>query len=244
MSAHPIVSQDEWLAARKALLAREKEFTRARDALSEARRRLPWRKVEKDYRFRTAEGERSLAELFEGHSQLLVYHFMFAPDWDGPCKSCSFWADSFNGIEPHLAARDVSFAAISRAPLDKLKKTAQRLGWGFRWVSSGGSDFNYDFGVSFTPEEIASGRVTYNYNSAHKAYGSDMPGVSVFYKDAGGTIFHTYSCFSRGIDMLNGAYNFLDLAPKGRDEAGLPYAMAWVRLNDEYAGAGRMEMAS
>ncbi len=235
MSDHQIVSQDEWIAARKALLAQEKEFTRARDALSQARRELPWVRIEKDYAFHTAEGDKSLEGLFDGRSQLVVYHFMFAPDWEAPCKSCSFWADNFNGLDAHLAARDVSFSAISRAPLEKLQAAALRLGWGFRWVSSTDSDFNFDLGVSFRPEDVASGEVAYNYNDRHKAYGSEMPGISVFFKDADGAIFHTYSCYARGLDMLNTAYHYLDLVPKGRGEAGLPFSMAWVRLHDEYA---------
>lgn len=236
MTDHRVVSQSEWIEARKELLAREKEFTRARDALSEERRALPWVKVETDYRFDAAEGKTSLEELFQGRSQLVVYHFMLGPDWENPCKSCSFWADNFNGIDAHLAARDVAFVAISRAPLAKIKAVAKRLGWTFRWVSSLGSDFNFDLGVSFTPEEIASGEVTYNF-SAHKAYGSEMPGISVFYRDADGTVYRTYSCYARGLDMLNGAYNFLDLTPKGRDEDALSFPMAWVRLHDEYGAA-------
>jgi predicted dithiol-disulfide oxidoreductase (DUF899 family) len=230
---HQVVSQDQWIEARKALLAKEKEFTRERDALSKERRDLPWVKVEKDYRFQTAEGEKSLSELFGGRSQLVVYHFMFGPDWDSPCKSCSFWADNFNGIDAHLAARDVSFTAVSRAPLDKISAIAKRLGWDFRWVSSFGSDFNFDFGVSFTADEIASGEVTYNFRRG-KAYGDEMPGISVFFKDAAGAIYRTYSCYSRGLDMLNGAYHYLDLVPKGRDEDALPFSMGWLRLHDEY----------
>jgi predicted dithiol-disulfide oxidoreductase (DUF899 family) len=233
MTQHAIVSEKQWIEARKALLAREKAFTRERDSLSQARRELPWVKIEKDYAFDTAQGRKTLAELFEGRSQLLVYHFMFGPDWERPCKSCSFWADNFNGIGAHLRARDVSFVAISRAPLEKLNATAKRLGWRFKWVSSAGSDFNFDFGVSFTPEAIAGGEIDYNFDR-HKAYGDEMPGISVFLKDEDGTIYRTYSCYSRGLDMLNGAYNFLDLVPKGRDEHGLPYTMQWVRLHDEY----------
>ncbi len=235
MTDHRIVSQDEWIAARKALLEKEKAFTRARDALSREQRDLPWVKVEKDYRFQTSEGARSLAGLFGGRSQLLVYHFMLGPDWDLPCKSCSFWADNFNGIDMHLAARDVSFVAISRAPLGKIQSLAKRLGWSFRWVSSLGCDcdFNFDLGVSFTPEEIASGEVIYNFRRS-KAYGEEMPGISVFYKDTDGTVYRTYSCYARGLDMLNGAYHYLDLVPKGRDEEGLLFSMAWLRLNDEY----------
>jgi len=234
MTDHAIVSEEEWIEARKALLAKEKEFTRERDALSQARRDLPWVKVRKDYFFNTAQGRMSLADLLEGRSQLLVYHFMFGPDWEKPCKSCSFWADNFNGISDHLKARDVSFAAVSRAPLGKLQAIAKRLGWNFMWISSSESDFNFDFGVSFKPEEITSGQVTYNFNDKHKAYGDEMPGISVFFRDKDGTIYRTYSCYARGLDMLNGAYHYLDLVPKGRDETGLPFSMAWVRLHDEY----------
>lgn len=235
MTDHQIVSQEQWIAARKALLAREKEFTHARDALSQARRDLPWVKVTKDYVFQTPEGKKSLAELFDGRSQLIVYHFMFAPDWEKPCKSCSFWADNFNGIGEHLKARDVSFAAISRAPLPKLQAMAKRMGWIFPWVSSADSDFNFDFKVSFTPEEVASGAYNYNFNEKHKAYGAEMPGISVFTRDADGTIYRTYSCYERGLDMMNGAYHYLDLVPKGRDEDHLPSSMSWVRLHDEYS---------
>ncbi len=233
MTDHQVVSQEDWIAARKALLAKEKEFTRARDALSRERRALPWVKMEKDYRFHTADGEKSLAELFEDRSQLLVYHFMYGPEWEAPCKSCSFWADNFNGIAPHLAARDVSFMVISRAPLKTLQATADRLGWSFPWASSQGSEFNFDLGVSFTPEQIASGEVDYNFGP-HKAYGDEMPGISVFLKDADGAIYRTYSCYARGLDMLNGAYHYLDLVPKGRDEDELAFSMSWLRLNDEY----------
>lgn len=233
MTDHQVVSQEDWIAARKALLAKEKDFTRARDALSRERRALPWVKVEKDYRFQTADGEKSLAALFGDRSQLLVYHFMYGPEWEAPCKSCSFWADNFNGIAPHLAARDVSFMAVSRAPLKTLQATAKRLGWSFPWASSQGSEFNFDFGVSFTPEQIAGGEVDYNFGR-QRPFGDEMPGISVFHKDADGAIYRTYSCYARGLDMLNGAYHYLDLVPKGRDEDELAFTMSWLRLNDEY----------
>lgn len=234
MVDHAIVSRDEWLVARRQLLEREKEFTRLRDELSRRRRDLPWVRVEQSYVFDGPKGKESLAELFEGRGQLIVYHFMFGPDWDAGCKSCSFWADNFNGIIAHLNQRDVTFVAISRAPLQKLTAFAKRLGWSFKWVSSLGSDFNFDFRVSFTPEEIAAEHILYNY-TLHKSLGSEMPGISIFFKERGGAVFHTYSCYARGLDMLNTAYHYLDLAPKGRDEAGLPYTMAWVRIRDEYA---------
>jgi predicted dithiol-disulfide oxidoreductase (DUF899 family) len=226
-------SKAEWLEARKKLLAKEKEFTRMRDQLSAERRALPWLRLDKEYRFEGPKGTQTLAELFEGRSQLVVYHFMFAPDWEVGCKSCSFWADNFNGVVAHLNQRDVTFVAISRAPLPKLQAFAQRLGWSFPWVSSSGSDFNFDFHVSFTPEDVARGEATYNYAPLTHAM-SDLPGVSVFARDESGALFHTYSCYARGIDMLNTAYHYLDLTPKGRDEEGLPTPMAWVKLRDQY----------
>lgn len=230
---HKIVSREEWIEARKQLLAREKAFTHERDQLSAERRALPWVEVTERYVFDRARGPATLAELFEGRSQLVVYHFMFGPDWKAGCKSCSFWADNFNGIVEHLAHRDVTLMAISRAPLAKLTAFARRMGWSFAWASSAGNDFNRDYGVSFSPEQLASGTVTYNY-AERKASGSELPGISVFHRDAGGRIFHTYSCYARGLDMLNGAYHYLDLVPKGRDEAGLPSPNAWLRLRDEY----------
>jgi len=233
MQAHEIVSAAEWERARVALLQKEKEFTHARDALSEARRALPWEPVAKDYVFDGPSGEETLADLFEGRSQLVVYHFMFAPDWETGCKSCSFWADNFNGIRAHLEQRDVTFIAVSRAPLAKLKTFEQRLGWSFKWVSSGKNDFNYDYHVSFRQEGGTSSRVAYNY-ALIETRQTDLPGISVFYKDPSGKIFHTYSTFGRGLDMLNTAYNYLDIVPKGRDEDGLPSAQAWVRLRDQY----------
>ncbi|HVI89189.1 MAG TPA: thioredoxin family protein, partial [Dongiaceae bacterium] len=221
MTDHRIVSRQEWLSARQELLAKEKEFTQMRDALSQWRRDLPWVKITKDYAFETPKGRQSLAGLFGGHSQLVVYHFMFAPDWESGCKSCSFWADHFNGLAPHLAARDVTMLAVSRAPLAKLQAFAKRLGWSFPWVSSGDSDFNYDFNVSFRPEELASSKGVYNYQPL-KMQMTDLPGISVFVKDADGAIYHTYSTYGRGIELVNATYQYLDLVPKGRDEAGLP----------------------
>ncbi|HMK72869.1 MAG TPA: thioredoxin family protein [Myxococcaceae bacterium] len=224
-------SKDEWLAARKQLLTKEKELTRMRDKLSAERRALPWLRVEKRYLFDTPKGQKSLADLFDGRSQLAIYHFMFAPDWDAGCKSCSFWAESFDHIPVHLAHRDVTFLAVSRAPLEKLQTYARRFGWSFPWVSSAPSDFNYDFNVSFRPEELKAGKGVYNY--APLVHGeSDLPGVSVFAKDGAGAVFHTYSAFSRGIDALNVAYQYLDLVPKGRDEGD--DRVDWLRRRDEY----------
>ena len=234
MTDHQVVTPEEWGEARKQLLAKEKEFTRLRDQLSHARRDLPWVRVTKQYVFDGPGGKQTLGQLFNGHSQLVVYHFMFAPDWEDGCRGCSFWADNFNGIVPHLNQRDVTFVAISRAPLAKLQAFAKRLGWNFKWLSSAGNDFNYDYNVSFTPESLAGGSAIYNY-AANKMNMPELPGISVFFKDADGNVFHTYSCYARGLDMLNTAYHYLDLVPKGRDEAGLPHAMAWVRLRDQYS---------
>lgn len=228
-----VVAHDEWLKARRELLAAEKEFTRQRDALTQRRMAMPWERVEKSYQFEGPEGALSLADLFDGRSQLIVYHFMLGPDWEEGCKSCSFWADNFNGIPIHLNHRDVAFAAISRAPLDKIAAYKKRMGWTFQWVSSLGNDFNFDYGVSFTPDELTSGEISYNYGT-HKAYTSEMPGISVFFKDEAGHLFHTYSCYARGVDMVNGAYHFLDLVPKGRDEDDLSFSMEWVRRHDQY----------
>ena len=230
---HPVVSREEWLAARTAFLVKEKDFTRLRDDLSRQRRELPWVKVDKQYVFDGPSGKETLAELFEKRRQLIVYHFMFSPEWDAGCKSCSYWADNFDGIDVHLRHRDVSFLAISRAPLDKIAVYKKRMGWRFRWVSSGRTDFNYDFNVSFTPEERKAGTAVYNYGPLTMDIG-DREGVSVFAKDEHGAVFHTYSTFARGIDAVNGAYAFIDLVPKGRDEKGLQGTQSWVRRHDEY----------
>ncbi len=236
MQPHKIVSRKEWIEARKALLAHEKEFTRMRDRLNEERRALPWVRVDKPYLFDSSEGERTLADLFGGRSQLVVQHFMFAPEWNEGCKSCSFWADGFERMIPHLAARDTTLVAVSRAPLEKLEAFKKRMGWTFEWVSSGQGDFNYDFAVSFTPDQIKSGEKIYNFGTS--GFGvEEAPGISVFYRDRAGDIFHTYSCFARGLDMMNVAYQYLDLTPLGRHEEGLPYPMDWVRLRDQYAPA-------
>jgi len=229
---HPVVSHEEWLSARTAMLAKEKEFTRLRDELSRQRRALPWVKVDKPYVFDGPRGKETLADLFGKRSQLVVYHFMFSPDWDAGCKHCSFWADNFNGIGVHLAHRDVSMVAISRAPLAKIEAFRKRMGWGFKWLSSFESDFNYDYGVSFTPDALRGEGAPYNYTKREKRL-TEHAGVSVFAKTPSG-VFHTYSTYARGLDMLNGAYHFLDLVPKGRDEDALDFTQSWVRYHDEY----------
>jgi predicted dithiol-disulfide oxidoreductase (DUF899 family) len=229
---HQVVSPEEWLVARKNLLAKEKEFTRLRDRLSEERRELPWVRVEKTYVFDGTNGKEGLSDLFAGRSQLVVYHFMFDPGWEEGCKSCSFWADNYGGAIAHLNQRDVTMVTVSKAPLAKLEAFRKRMGWMFKWVSSSATDFNRDYGVSFTPDERESGQAFYNYRLGH--IGGEMPGLSVFHKDGSGAIFHAYSCYARGLDMFNSAYQLLDLVPKGRDEADLPYTMAWVRHCDRY----------
>jgi predicted dithiol-disulfide oxidoreductase (DUF899 family) len=228
-----VVSQAEWLAARRDLLAKEKSFSHQRDALSAARRELPWVKVQKEYAFDAPGGRETLADLFGGKSQLIVYHFMFGPGWEQGCPSCSLISDHLDGSIVHLAQRDVALVVVSRAPLPELEAFKQRMGWRFKWVSSYGSDFNGDYHVSFTPEEIAQGKVVYNYQPRGFS-GEEAPGASVFYRDGTGAIFHTYSCYARGLDILIGAYNYLDLVPKGRDEEGLAHSMAWVRHHDRY----------
>lgn len=233
MERHRVVSQSEWIAARKELLAKEKEFTRRRDQLSEERRALPWVLVNKEYSFDTNEGRMSLPQLFGERSQLIVYHFMYAPEWDTPCKSCSFWADSFDRNVAHLAARDARLIAVSRAPLAKLNAFKERMGWTFEWVSSGESDFNYDFNVSFRIDDASRPKAIYNYQPKTSGM-TDLPGISAFYKDANGAVFYTYSAYARGLDMMNAAYQYLDLTPKGRDEAGQAHSMAWVRYRDSY----------
>jgi len=228
-----VVPPAEWLAARKELLKKEKEFTRLRDELSRKRRELPWEKVEKKYVFDGPQGKETLADLFGGRSQLIVYHFMFGPGWKEGCPSCSFISDHIDGSVVHLAARDVRLAVVSRAPLAELEAFKKRMGWQFHWVSSYGSDFNYDFQVSMTNEEREKGQAYYNYTMQQSSC-EERPGTSVFYKDGAGNIFHTYSSYARGLDILVGAYNWLDLAPKGRDEEGLKHGMAWVRHHDRY----------
>lgn len=232
MAKHHIVSHEEWVEARKRFLAKEKQLTHLRDELSRERLELPWERVEKNYQFESGQGRETLADLFGGHSQLMVYHLMYAPEWEISCKSCAFWADNFNGIVPHLAQHDVAFVAISRAPLAKLQKQAREFGWNFEWVSSL-DDFNYDYDVSFSPEALARDEAYYNYGSM-KVSGTDYPGISAFFKDEDGKVYHTYSAYSRGIDAFNAAYQYLDVAPLGRNEDGLGYPMAWVKHRIAY----------
>ena len=231
---HPVVSRETWIVEHKALLAREKALTRLRDEIAHARRALPWVRIEQNYVFDTPSGPRSLADLFEGRRQLLVQHFMLAPGWEEGCASCSFMADHTDGMTVHLANRDVTMLAVSRAPLAEIERFRQRMGWQFRWVSSHGSDFNRDFGVTFTPEEIAAGEVYYNYTQRP---GEEMPGISVFYQDDAGEVFHTYSTYGRGVEVMMGAYNLLDLTPKGRNELDVSHKMEWLRHHDRYAVA-------
>ncbi|HVT38832.1 MAG TPA: thioredoxin family protein [Gemmatimonadaceae bacterium] len=228
---HKVVAHDEWLKARKALLTKEKEFTRLRDKLNKERRALPWETVDEEYVFDGPDGKQTLADLFEGRSQLIVYHFMFGPDDKAGCAHCSFWADNFNDIIVHLNHRDATMVAVSRAPLAKLQAYEKRMGWNFKWVSSNGTPFNFDYRVSFTPQEIAAKRALYNFKMQDVGP-SEREGVSVFYKDAAGRVFHTYSTYARGIDLLNTAYNYIDLTPAGRDEGDSP--QFWVRRHNEY----------
>jgi predicted dithiol-disulfide oxidoreductase (DUF899 family) len=235
---HPVVSTDQWIAERKALLAREKELTRLRDQVARERRALPWVRIAKRYVFDAPEGRPALADLFDGRRQLVVQHFMFGPGWEQGCPSCSFMADHTDGMTVHLAQRDVTLVAVSRAPLSEIERFRRRMGWQFKWVSSYDSDFNHDFGVSFTPEERARGDVPYNY-VMQPFPAEEAPGISVFYRDDAGAVFHTYSTYGRGVEVMMGAYNLLDLTPKGRDEGGLTYAMEWVRHHDRYQPAPR-----
>ena len=233
MEAHAVVSQQEWLAARKALLAKEKAFTRARDALSEERRALPWVKIEKSYVFDGPSGKETLSSLFGGRSQLIVKHFMFGPDWEEGCVCCSVHADHIDGALQHLEHHDVSLVAVARAPIERIQVFKRRMGWRFTWVSSFGSDFNHDFNVSYTPEQIERGEMFYNYEM-RRIDSDELSGVSVFYKDASGDIFHTYSCFARGGEMFLGAYAYLDVTPKGRDETKNGNLTDWVLHHDKY----------
>ncbi|HEY8069846.1 MAG TPA: DUF899 domain-containing protein [Burkholderiales bacterium] len=228
-----VVARNEWLEARKALLAREKAFSRERDALARQRRELPWVRMEKEYVFDGPDGKATLAGLFGKKSQLIVYHFMLGPGWEAGCKSCSFLADHFEGALPHLAARDVSFVAVSRAPLAEIEAFRRRMGWNFPWLSSHGDDFNFDFHVSVRKEDIGKRKVEYNFDLS-EARMEELPGASVFCKDEDGSVFHTYSTYARGLDIMLGAYNWLDIAPKGRDEDKLEFTMAWVRHHDKY----------
>lgn len=233
--ASKVVPRAEWLEARKALLIREKEFTRLRDEMSREVREMPWEKVEKKYEFEGPKGKETLSDLFDGRSQLIVYHFMFGPGWKEGCPSCSFLADHFNPAAVHLAQRDVTFAAVSRATLPEIEAFKKRMGWNFKWVSSNATDFNFDYQVSSTKEDLDKGETFYNFEMSKKFPIEERPGASVYYKNADGEIFHTYSTYSRGLDIFLGAYNFLDITPIGRNEAGMkPHAMAWVRHHDRY----------
>ena len=227
---HKVVSHEEWLKARKELLKKEKEFTKLRDQLSEQRRDLPWEKVEKEYVFDGPEGKETLAELFDGKSQLVIWHFMFGPDWKAGCSHCSLWADTFNGNVVHLRAKDTTMMAISQAPLKKIEPFKKRMGWIFKWVSAADTDFNYDFHASARPEELKAKRIYYNYSEI-EPFSDQLHGASAFYKDDRGDIYHTYSTYARGVDMLNGAYQYLDITAKGRDEDG---SSDWVKHHDKY----------
>ena len=228
-----IVSEAQWLVARKDLLTREKELTRLRDEVSQHRRELPWVRIEKQYVFDGPNGKETLADLFEGRSQLIVYHFMLGPGWEEGCKSCSYLADHFDGANRHLPHRDVTFLVVSRAPLSEIEPFKKRMGWRFKWVSSHGNDFNFDYHVSATKDEKTKGKMYYNYKT-DELMSEEMPGLSVFYKDENSDVYHAYSTYARGLDILVGAYNFLELVPKGRDEDGLDFSMEWVRHHDRY----------
>lgn len=232
-ASHPVVSREQWLAGRLSLLQREKELMRLGDELARERRALPWVRITKDYAFDTPEGRRTLAELFQGRRQLVVQHFMLAPGAEQGCTGCSFMADHIDGAQAHVEQRDITLLVVSRAPLNEIERFRQRMGWQFRWVSSQGSDFNYDFGVSFTEAARASGGAHYNYG-AQEFKGADAPGISVFCKDDAGQVFHTYSTYGRGVELMMGSYELIDITPRGRDEAGLPYPMAWVKHHDRY----------
>lgn len=235
---HPVASRAEWLAQRRALLVREKAQMRREDELARARRALPWVRVDAPYRFDTPDGPCSLADLFDGQRQLVVQHIMFGPGWDAGCPSCAYMADHVDGMRPHLAARGIAFVAVSRAPLAEIARFQARMGWRFRWVSSFGSDFNRDLGVSFDPAEVARGRVHYNYTD--QAFPQqEAPGIGVFARDDDGQVFHTYATYGRGVEVLMGAYRVMDLTPLGRQEPDVPHKMAWVRHHDRYTAADR-----
>lgn len=228
-----VVTREAWLEAQQAHLVREKELTRQRDAMSEARRALPWLEITGSAEFDGPDGTKSLAELFDGRGQLLVYHFMFGPDWEEGCPSCSFWADNFDGIAVHLEHRDTSFVAVSRASVEQIAAYRERMGWSFDWYSSGRSDFNFDLGVSTRAEELESGAARYNFGT-QEAMGDESPGISAFRRTEDGRIFLTYQTFARGLELVNGAYHWLDLTSKGRDEGELEWAQQWVRRHDAY----------
>ncbi|MBV9990360.1 MAG: thioredoxin family protein [Alphaproteobacteria bacterium] len=237
MTDHKIVSEAEWTEARRKLLAREKELTHLQEQVAEERRALPWVKVEKDYVFDAPEGRRTLSQLFDGRSQLIVYHFMFSPDWAAGCVGCSFLSDHIDGANQHLKHHDVTYVAVSRAPLDKLLAYKKRMGWDFPWVSSAGSDFNYDYHVSFTKDEVAEGKAFYNFETADIGKMEDLHGTSVFFKDADGAIYHTYSAYARGDERSLGTYMWLGITPKGRDEGPKGNLTSWVKRHDEYGDA-------
>lgn len=234
MADHEVVSSADWLKARTELLEKEKEFSRLRDQMTQMRRKLPWERMEEDYVFQAAGGEMTLADLFCNCSQLIVYHFMFGPDWPEGCKICSMLGDHYDPLIIHLRHRDVSLMTVSRAPLEKIEAYRQRMGWTFPWVSSSENEFNRDFGVTFTKEEMESGSCAYNYKEGGKFPVDEAPGISSFVKDESGQVYHTYSAYARGLENFLGLYNFLDIVPKGRDEDGLPYSMSWVRQHDKY----------
>ena len=229
-----IVNRDEWLVARTNLLEREKEQTKQKQEITKARQALPWVKVEKNYAFETPTGPLSLSDLFGHHSQLIVYHFMFGPDWENPCKSCSFWADSYNGLTPHLNARDVAFVVVSSAPLDRLVPFKKRMGWDFDWVSSNGTGFNFDYDVGFGSDRPKDMHNSYNFGTMENPPMDEMHGISVFAKGDDGAVYHTYSTYGRGLETTNAAYAYIDLTPKGRDEPGQGNPMSWLRYHDAY----------
>jgi predicted dithiol-disulfide oxidoreductase (DUF899 family) len=233
MLDHPVATRETWLEARRALLAEEKALTHARDALAQARRALPWVKVDKAYRFEGSDGSLSLEDLFRGKRQLIVYHFMFSPEWEAGCTGCSFLSDHVDAIVPHLEQKDVAYVAVSRAPIGKIEAFRRRMGWTFRWVSSAGSDFNYDFDASFTPEQVEGAPATYNFQPIQPPI-EDLPGVSVFIRGDDGQIFHTYSQYARGGEDLLATYRLLDMTPLGRQEAAGEHLGAWVKLHDLY----------
>jgi predicted dithiol-disulfide oxidoreductase (DUF899 family) len=242
-TSHPIATKENWLQARKDLLSKEKELTRQRDELSRMRRELPWIEVTEDYVFEGPNGPETLSQLFAGRGQLVIYHFMFGPEWAEGCPSCSMLADSFDGMLPHLQQRDVTFLVVSRAPIERINTFKKRMGWSFKWVSSHGTSFNYDYQVSFTPEQKSKGEIYYNYGPSQFP-ADEAPGASVFYKDETGRIFHTYSTYGRGLDPQLAPYGWLDLTPKGRNEEGLVFPMAWVRHHDKYESAPAMKSAT
>ena len=240
LTDHPVVTREQWVAARTSLLAREKELSRLRDQVARERRALPWVRIDKVYTFQAPEGPRTLRDLFEGRRQLMVQHFMLGPGWEAGCPSCSFMADHTDGMNVHLANRDLTFVAVSRAPLSEIERFRSRMGWKFRWISSFGSDFNFDFHVSFAPQAREDDQVYYNYGRQPFEC-EELPGISVFYQDDAGSVFHTYSTYRRGVEAMMGTYALLDLAPKGRDERDGP--MGWVRHHDRY-GAQPVEAAT